>query len=148
VAPKRPEDILTELAEPLEPGAFGQGAQDARGQVLVPSARAGQLLGIDAAEERGEHQAEDCAKPLLLGSQAAFDLGDEVVGQAQIMESLVEGVNSALGLSLLALVAFFGIETPPCDGFGVLFDVSLGAGHGVFLLRFYDRESSKGNHAP
>jgi hypothetical protein len=116
--------------------------------VLGPSARAGPLRGIDAAEERREHQAEDFAKQLLLGSQAACDLGDEVVGPAQSMESVVEGIHSALGLSLLARVAFFGMETPPCDGFGVLFDVSLGAGHGVFLLLFDDRESAKGNHAP
>jgi hypothetical protein len=59
MTPKRPKDLLAELAEPLEPGTFGEGAQQARRQILVPSARASQLIGIDAAEQRGEHETED-----------------------------------------------------------------------------------------
>jgi hypothetical protein len=57
--------------------------------MLVPTACAGQLIGIDAAEERGEHEAEDFAEQLLLGTQAAFDLGDQVVGQAEPVEGLM-----------------------------------------------------------
>jgi len=105
VAPKRPEDIVAELAQPFEPRAFRQSAQHARGQIFVPAAGAGQLIGIDAAKECGKHEAEDFAEPLLLGSQAAFDLGNEVVRQAEIVEGLVEGFDIALGLSLLVLVA-------------------------------------------
>jgi hypothetical protein len=82
MAPERPQDIVAELAEALKPGAFGQGAQKARGQVLVPAARAGQLIGSDTAEERGEHETEDFPEQLLLHSQAAFDLGHQIVGQA------------------------------------------------------------------
>src|SRR5712691_3479161 len=70
---------------------------------------------------------------LLLGSQAAFDLGDEVIGQAQGVEGLVEGFDIALGSFLLALMALFGAQTPPCDGFGLFFDVLSSAGHGAFL---------------
>src|SRR4029077_2529036 len=137
VAPKRSEDILTELAEPLEPRTFGQGAQNARGQVLIPSARAGQLRGIDAAEERGEHEGKDFPEQLLLGSQAAFDLGNEVLGQTEIIEGLAQRFNSALGLFLLVFMALLSVEATPCDRFGLLFDVSSGVGHGD-LLRLRD----------
>ena len=104
---------MTELAEPLEPGTFGQGAQNTRGQVLVPSTRAGQLIGIGAAEERGEHEGKDFPKELLLGSQAAFDLDNEVIGQTEIIEGLAQRFDIALGLFLLAFVALSGVETPP-----------------------------------
>src|SRR6266567_4285450 len=127
------QDILTEFAEPLEPGAFGQGAQDARGQVLVPSARAGQLIGIDAAEERGEHEGKDFPEQLLLGSQTAFDLGNEVIGQTEIIESLAQRFDIALGLFLLVFMALLGVEATPFESVGLLFDVSSGAGHGDVL---------------
>src|SRR6266568_3542719 len=39
MTPKRPKDLVAELAELLEPGTFGEGAQQTRGQMLVPSAR-------------------------------------------------------------------------------------------------------------
>ena len=111
MAPKGSQDILAELAQPLEPGALGQGAQDTRGQILIPSAHAGEFIGAGAAKEGGKHEAKDFAQQLLLGSQAAFDLDDEVVGQAQVMEGLMQRVDVTLGVSLLALVAVFGIET-------------------------------------
>jgi hypothetical protein len=68
-----------------------------------------------------------------LGSQAAFDLGDEVIGQAQVVEGLVEGFDIALGSFVLALMALFGVQTPSCDGFGLFFDVLSSAGHSAFL---------------
>ena len=133
MAPKGNQDVLSELAQALEPGAFGQGAQKTRGQILIPSSRACQLVGIDAAEEGGKHEAEDFAEQLLLGTQAAFDLGDQVVGQAEVVEGLMQGLDIALGLPLLAFVALFGIETAPFDGFGLFFGVSSGWGHGKLL---------------
>src|SRR5262249_11917107 len=133
MTPKRSKDLLAKLAEPLEPGTFGEGAQQTRGQILVPSARASQLIGSDATEKRGEHEAKDFAEQLLLGSQAAFDLSDEVIGQAHVMESLVEGFDITLGLFLLAFVALLSVETTPGEGFGLLFDVSSGADHGDVL---------------
>jgi len=63
-----------------------------------------------------------------LGSQAAFDLRDEVVGQAQVMESLVEGFDITLGLFLLAFVSLLSVETAP-SGFGVFLCISFGWGH-------------------
>jgi hypothetical protein len=68
-----------------------------------------------------------------LGSQAAFDLRDEIGGQAQVMQGLVEGFNITLGLFLLAFVSLWSIETPPRDGFGLLSDISFGAEHGDVL---------------
>ena len=66
-----------------------------------------------------------------MGSQAAFDLGDEVIGQAQVVEGLVEGFDITLGSFLLALMALFGAQTPSCDGFGLFFDVLSSSGHGA-----------------
>src|SRR5882724_911382 len=148
VAPKRTEDILTELAEPLEPGTFGQGAQDARGQVLVPSARAGQLIGIAAAEERGEHEGKDFPEELLLGSQTAFDLDNEIIGQTEIIESLAQRFDIALGLFLLVFMALLGVEATPFDRVGLLFDVSSGAGHGDVLRLRDDRYEGRRTPCP
>jgi hypothetical protein len=52
----------------------------------------------------------------------------------------VEGFDIALGLFLLAFVARFSVETPPCDGFGLRFDVSAGAGHGDVLRLRSERD--------
>jgi hypothetical protein len=101
--------------------------------MLVPSARAGQRIGVDAAQERGAHEAEAFAEPLLLGAQAAFNLGAQVGGQAEVVESLMQGLDGALGLPLLGLVALFGVETASVDGFGLFFGVSVAWGHGAFL---------------
>ena len=49
------------------------------------------------------------------------------------METLVEGVDSALRFSLLALMTFSGIEPTPLDGFGLFAGVSFGWGHGACL---------------
>ena len=90
-------------------------------------------MGTAAPKEGGKHEAEDFPQELLLGSQAAFDLDDEVIRQAYVVEGLVQGFDIALGLALLVLMAFFRLQTTACDGFGVLFDVSFGKGHGALL---------------
>ena len=41
---------------------------------------ASQLMGAAAPKEGGKHEAEDFPEELLLGSQTAFDLDDEVIG--------------------------------------------------------------------
>lgn len=56
-----------------------------------------------------------------------------MLGQAQIVEGLVERFNIALGLLLLALVAFFGVEATPVDRFGSFFSVLSGWSHGQVL---------------
>ena len=112
VAPKHTEAIVTARAEPLEPGTCGHGAQQARGQVLVPSTRAGQLRGLAAAAERGEQEGKACPEELLLGSPAACDLDNEVSGPTEMIEGVAQRFEVALGLFLLAFVAFLGVETP------------------------------------
>jgi hypothetical protein len=37
-------------------------------------------MGTATPKERGKHEAEDFPEELLLGSQPAFDLDDEVIG--------------------------------------------------------------------
>src|SRR5438128_6549988 len=101
--------------------------------MLVPSASTRQVMGTLVPKEGGKHATEDCTEQLLLGSQAACDLADKVPRQAQIVEGLVEGFDRALGLFLLAFVARFRVEVTAVDGFGVLCDVSLSAGHGAGL---------------
>jgi len=64
-------------------------------------------MGTSTAKEGGEHEAEDCAKPLLLDAQSAFDLDDEVIRQAHVVEGLVQRFDIALGLALLVLLACF-----------------------------------------
>ena len=71
------------------------------GQVLVPAPHPAQFRGGAAAKKRREHQAKDFAQQFLLASQAAFDLLDEVVGQAQGMQGLFEGLNGPLRLALI-----------------------------------------------
>jgi len=90
-------------------------------------------MGTSTAKEGGEHEAEDCAKPLLLDAQSAFDLDDEVIRQAHVVEGLVQRFDIALGLALLVLLACFGIHTTSFEGIGVLFGGSCSLGHGVFL---------------
>jgi hypothetical protein len=67
-------------------------------------------MSTAAPKEGGKHEAEDFSKELLLGSQAAFDLDDEVIRQAQVVEGLVQGSDITLGVALLVLMAFFGMQ--------------------------------------
>jgi hypothetical protein len=105
-------------------------------------------MGTAAPKEGGKHEAEDFPEELLLSSQAVFDLDDEVIRQAHVVEGLVQGFDIALGLALLVLMALFRMQTPAVDGFSVLFDVLLGAGHGAFLRLVCQLYDFEGNHAP
>jgi hypothetical protein len=90
-------------------------------------------MGTAAPKEGGNHAAEDCPEALLLGAPAACDRDDEVRRHAHVVEGLGPGVEIALGLALLVLMALFRMQTPAVEGFRVLFDVSWGAGPGAFL---------------
>ena len=110
VTPEGDQDVLAKLAQPFDPGAFGQSTQHTRGQILIPAAHAGEFIGAGAAKEGGKHEAKDFAQEFLLGFQAPFDLHHEMVGQAHIVEGLMQRVDGALGVLLLAQVAGFGVE--------------------------------------
>jgi hypothetical protein len=105
-------------------------------------------MGTAAAKERGKHQGEDFAQEFSLTAQAAFDLEDQLIGQTQVVEGLMEGVDIALCFELLAFVAFFGVETAAMFGFGLFSGVSFGKEHGVFLRIVWERYWFEGNHAP
>src|SRR4029434_3360011 len=89
-------------------------------------------MGTAAPKEGGKHEAEDFPEELLLGSQTAFDLDDEVIGQAQIIKGLTERFDITLGLLLLVGMAFLSIKAAPFDSFRLLVSVSSGLGHGRF----------------
>jgi hypothetical protein len=135
MAPQGAEDIVASLAQALKPGTLGQGAQDTGGDIFVPSACTRQLMSTSTPKEGGTHEAKDFAQQLLLRSQAAFDLDDEVSRQAQVIEGLTACFESALGLSWSALMAFLRIEAAPFDDFRVLVSLSSGTDHGGFLRR-------------
>ena len=40
---------------------------------------------MSSAKESGKHEADDFAQELVLGLQAAFDLGDERLREAQVL---------------------------------------------------------------
>src|SRR4030095_14403653 len=124
MAPQGAEDIVAELPQALEPGALGQGGQDTRGEILVPSPCTRQLMGTAAPKERGKHEAEDFPEELLLGAQTAFDPDDEVIGDAKIIKGLVERLDIPLGLALLVYMAFLSIKAAPFDSFRLLVSVS------------------------
>ena len=66
-------------------------------------------------------------------AQTAFDLDDEILGQAEGVQGLTERLDIALGLALLALLTFLGVETLAVFGFRVFSGISFDGGHGVFL---------------
>ena len=105
-------------------------------------------MGTATPKERGKHEAEDFPEELLLGSQAAFDLDNEVIGQTEIIEGLAQCFDSALGLFLLACVALLRIEAAPFESFRLLVSIPSGMGHGGFLRLVGDWAESEGNHAP
>jgi len=95
-------------------------------------------MGTSAAKEGRKHEAKDFAEQLLLRSQAAFDLNDQVIGQAEVIEGLPERFDIVLGLALLVCMAFLSVEATTFDRFGLLFDISFGSGHGGFLRLVWD----------
>ena len=90
-------------------------------------------MGTPGAKEGGKHEGEELAQELFLTAQAPFDLSDQIIGKAQFLKGLMEGFDIALGLSLLALMTFFGIETTASNSFGLFFGVLSGGGHGDIL---------------
>ena len=96
MAPQRHQHLQPQAPEPLEPGALGQRPENLRRQVLVPAPHAREFRGRATAKERREHHAKDFPQQLLLASQAAFDLLDEVVRQADIASELLQAENDRL----------------------------------------------------
>jgi hypothetical protein len=85
MAPDAQENLKAQTPEPFEPGAFGESAQEFGGDILIPSPHACEFMKMSSAKESGKHDANDFAQELLLSLQAAFNLGDEGIGEAQIL---------------------------------------------------------------
>jgi hypothetical protein len=112
------------------PFVLRQGTQDLPGQILVPAAYSGQLVGRPAPKHGGEHDPKDVSQPLPQSLQPPLDLDDQGLWQPQIAQRLFQGLQVALRARLLALEPFAGLlEAALC---GLVLS-SLGAcqgGHG------------------
>ena len=69
---------------------------------------------------------------MLLASQAAFDLGHEVLRKPQGIEGLLEGLSSLLCLAAITREALLRCAVA-LSGFRVLFGVSWGGRRGALL---------------
>jgi hypothetical protein len=68
-----------------------------------------------------------------LAPQTTFKLGHQVFGEAQVLQSVLEGLSGPLCLASVPLKALVSFEAVALSGFGVLFGVSVGWGHGELL---------------
>ena len=101
--------------------------------MLVPSAHAREFMAMSASKEGGKHEADDFTQQLLLGLQAAFNLGYQSIGKIQVFEGLMDGLDRGLGLGTLLSKAFLGLESTAFSGFGLFGGVSFHRGHGEIL---------------
>jgi hypothetical protein len=81
----------------------------------------------------GEHHAKDFAQELVLAAQAPFDLGHEVIWEAQVLESLFHDLGGVLRLAAITCEALLRCAAATLSGFRVVFGVSCAGGHGALL---------------
>jgi hypothetical protein len=74
-----------------------------------------------------------------LAPQTPFHLSHEVFGEAQGMESLLQGLGGLLCLAAVTLEALLGFEVATLSGFRVFFCISFGWRHGGTPLHRVDR---------
>src|SRR5215475_11947547 len=109
VAPQGDQHLQAQAAESLDPGPFGQCTEQTRGQVFIPAPYAAQL-GVGATpEERGKHHTDDLAQQFLLAPQTPCDLGDQVFGEPQVLQSLVKGLSGLLRLAAVTGEALLSV---------------------------------------
>jgi hypothetical protein len=133
MAPQRDEHLQPQTSEPLQPGALGQRPENLGRQVLVPAPHAREFGGGATAKKRRKHHAEDFPEQPLLASQAAFDLLDEIVRQADVVQGLFEGLDGTLCLGTVTLEAFRDGAATALSGFGLALLIGCGAHHSVLL---------------
>ncbi len=78
---------------------------------------------------RGKHHPDDLGHEFLLAPQASFELGDQVFGEAQVLQSVLEGLSGLLRLASVTLQALLRLQAAPVSGFGMFFGASFGWGH-------------------
>src|SRR5882724_206058 len=131
--PQGCEEILPAVLPLPHPLLLGQSAQYPRGQVLVPNAHLGQLVGGPAAQHRGEHHSKDLTQQLRLGLQPPLDLDRQGLWQTQVDQRLFEGPQIALRAHLLLLETLTVLPDAAPPG-ALLTSLGSGhAGHGLLL---------------
>ncbi len=133
MAPHGDENLKAQAPQAFEPGSFGQSAEKLRRDMLVPPAHARKFMAMSATKERGKHERDDCAQEFLLSPQTAFALGHQGLGEVQVLQGLMEGLDRVLGLSALSLEALLGFESTAFSGFDLFVGVSFHGGHGELL---------------
>jgi hypothetical protein len=68
-----------------------------------------------------------------LAPQTPFDLGDQVFGEPQVLQSLLKGLSGLLRLVAVALEALSGSMAPALYRFRLSFMILSGMTHGVLL---------------
>jgi len=68
-----------------------------------------------------------------LAPQTPFDLGDQVFGEPQVLQSLLKGLSGLVRLVAVALEALSGSMTPALYRFHLSFMILSGMIHGVLL---------------
>jgi hypothetical protein len=133
LVPERHPPVHPSTAEALAPGALGERAPQAGGQVLVPAAPAAPC-GVGAtAPPGGTPHPHDLPQPLLLPPAAAFARAHQVGGEAQGLESRLQALGGVLCLAALSCAALLRFETAALAGWGRLFGLAWVGGPGVFL---------------
>src|SRR5215831_5743874 len=133
MAPQRDQHLQAQASESLDPGPLGQRPEQVRGQIFVPTPHAAQF-GVRAAPKEGRtHHPDDLAQKFLLAAQTPFDLGDQVVGEAQVMEGVLQDLRGVLRLATITCEALLRGAAATLSGLRVFFEVSWGGGHGALL---------------
>src|SRR5262244_3530156 len=82
-------------------------------------------FGVGATTKQGwTHHSNDFPQELVLATQAPFNLGYQVFGEAQVMERLLQGLRGLLRLTAVARQALLRGAITAALGFGVVFGVS------------------------
>jgi hypothetical protein len=68
-----------------------------------------------------------------LAPQTPFELGDQVFGESQVLQSLLKGLSGLVRLVAVALEALSGSMTPALYRFRLSFMILSGTAHGVLL---------------
>jgi hypothetical protein len=104
-----------------------------RGQVFIPTSHAAQF-GVRATTEQGRaHHPNDLAQQFLLLPEAPFDLGQQVCGETQVLECLLQDLGSVLGLAAITCKALLCGAAATLPDFALFFRVSFRWGHAGLL---------------
>jgi hypothetical protein len=131
--PQRHADLPAQASQALQPGVLGQRPAHLGREVLLPAASPPPCIRRATTKERGTHAAKDFPHPLLVASQAACELLDQVVGAAPGLQSLCERLNGSWGLWLSIPQTLVCSVPPSLSGFGLFCGVSCAGGPGTLL---------------